>query len=61
MILLTPLIINLHLWLKIRKKSMKYTHKHFSDYHGNENGNAIFLHPTDKKEIANILPSLIIL
>ena len=43
------------------KKSMKYTHKHFSDYHGNENGNAIFLHPTDKKEIANILPSLIIL
>ena len=29
-------------------------HKHFSDYLANENGNTIFLQPTDKEEITNI-------
>ena len=37
---------------------MKYSHKHFSDYLANENGNSIFLQPTDKEEIANIISSL---
>ena len=40
------------------KKSIKDSHKHFSDYLANENGNAIFLQPTDKEEIANIISSL---
>ena len=40
------------------KKSIKYSHKHFSDYLVNENGNTIFLQPTDKEEIANIISSL---
>ena len=40
------------------KKNMKYSHKHFSDYLANENGNSIFLQPTDKEEIANIISSL---
>ena len=29
------------------KKKPKYSHKHFSDYLANENGNSIFLKPTD--------------
>ena len=33
-------------------KKTKYSHKHFSDYLANENGNTIFLQPTDKEEIA---------
>ena len=33
---------------------MKYSHKHFSDYLANENGNAIFLQRNDKEEITNI-------
>ena len=40
------------------KKSIKYSHKHFSDNLANENGNTIFLQPTDKDEIANIKYSL---
>ena len=36
------------------KKSIKYTHKHLS----NESDSAIFLKPTDKEEIANIISSL---
>ena len=40
------------------KKNIKYSHKHFSDYLANENGNSIFLQPTDKEEIANIISSL---
>ena len=36
------------------KKNIKYSHKHFSDYLANENGNTIFLQPTDKEEITNI-------
>ena len=31
------------------KASIKYSHKHFSDYLGNENSNTIFLQPTDNK------------
>ena len=38
------------------KKSIKYTHKHFSD--SNESDSTIFLQPTDKEEIANIISSL---
>ena len=40
------------------KKSIKYTHKHFSDYLSNESDSTIFLQPTNKEEIANIISSL---
>ena len=40
------------------KKRIKYTHKHFSDHLSNESDSTIFLQPTDKKEIANIISSL---
>ena len=40
------------------KKNIKYTHKHFSDYLSNESDSTIFLQPTDKEEIANIISSL---
>ena len=40
------------------KKSIKYSHKHFSDYLSNESSSPIFLQPTDKEEIANIISSL---
>ena len=40
------------------KKSIKYTHKHFSDYLSNESDSTKFLQPTDKEEIANIISSL---
>ena len=40
------------------KKSIKYTHKHFSDYLSNESDSTIFLQPTDKEEIPNIISSL---
>ena len=40
------------------KRSIKYSHKHFSDYLSNESSSTIFLHPTDKEEIANIISSL---
>ena len=36
------------------KKSIKYSHKHFSDYLSNETSSAIFLQPTNKEEIAKI-------
>ena len=39
-------------------KSIKYTHKHFLDYLSNESDSTIFLQPTDKKEIANIISSI---
>ena len=32
------------------KKSIKYSHKHFSDYLSNETSSTIFLQPTDKKK-----------
>ena len=41
-----------------REKSIKYSHKHFSDYLSNETSSTIFLQPTDKEEIANIISSL---
>ena len=37
---------------------MKYSHKHFSDYLSNENSSTIFLQPTDKEEIVNIISAL---
>ena len=40
------------------KKSIKCTHKHFSDNLSNESDSTIFLQPTDKEEIANIISSL---
>ena len=40
------------------KKSIKYTHKHFSEYLSNESDSTIFLQPTDKEEIAHIISSL---
>ena len=40
------------------KKSIKYSHKHFSDYLSNKSSSTIFLEPTDKEEIANIISSL---
>ena len=39
-------------------KNTKYSHKHFPDYLSNENSSIIFLQPTDKEEIANIISSL---
>ena len=43
------------------KKSMKYSSKHFSECLSNETSSAIFLQPTDKEEIANIIsPSRIL-
>ena len=38
------------------KKSIKYTHKHFSHHLSNESDGTIFLKPTDKEEIANTYP-----
>ena len=32
------------------KKTIKYSHKHFSDYNSNEYTSTIFLQPTDKGE-----------
>ena len=40
------------------KRSIKYSHKHFSDYLSNESSSTIFLQPTDKEEIGNIISSL---
>ena len=40
------------------KKCIKYLHKHFSDYLSNESSSTIFLKPTSKEEIGNIISSL---
>ena len=40
------------------KKSIKYLHKHFSDYLSNEGISTLFLQPTDREEIVNIITSL---
>ena len=40
------------------EKNIKYLQKHFSDYLSNESSSTIFLQPTDKEEIANIISSL---
>ena len=37
------------------KKSIKYKHKLFSEYLSNESDGTIFLQPTDKEEIVNII------
>ena len=37
---------------------MKYSYKRISDYPANEGSSKIFLQPTDKKKIANIVSSL---
>ena len=41
-----------------KKKSIKYSHKHFSGYLSNKSSSTIFLEPTDKEEVANIISSL---
>ena len=43
---------------KTTKKSIKYSHKHFSDYLSNESSSTIFLQPADKEERANIISFL---
>ena len=43
---------------KTTKKSINYSHKYFSDYLSNKSSSTIFLEPTDKEEIANIISSL---
>ena len=40
------------------KGSIKYSHKHFSDYLSNESSSTTFLQPTDKEEVANIMSCL---
>ena len=40
------------------RRTIKFSHKHFSDYLSNESSSTIFLQPTDKEEIANIISSL---
>ena len=40
------------------KKSVKYSHKPFSDYLSNESISTLFLQPTDREEIVNIISSL---
>ena len=40
------------------KKSIKYSHKHFSDFLNNQCKNSIFTHPTDREEVANIISTL---
>ena len=40
------------------KNSIKYSHKHFSDYLSNESISTLFLQPTDREEIVNIIFSL---
>ena len=39
-------------------KNIKYSNKHFSDIFANESRKTIFLQPTYKEEIANIVSSL---
>ena len=40
------------------KNNIKYSYKHFSDYIKEEWGSTIFLKPTSKEEIGNIISSL---
>ena len=40
------------------KANIKYSHKHFLDYISIESISTLFLQPTDKKEIVNIISSL---
>ena len=41
-----------------KKKKKKNSLRHFSDYLSNENNNTIFLQPTNKEEMANIISYL---
>ena len=41
-----------------KKNNIEYSHKHFSDYLKEECDSAIFLKPTSKEEIGNIISSL---
>ena len=43
---------------KTKTTKKKKIHKHFSDCLSNETSSTIFLQPTDKEEIANIISSL---
>ena len=40
------------------KKNIKHSHKHFSDYLSNESISTLFLQPTDREEIVNIISFL---
>ena len=40
------------------KESIKYSHKHFSNFLKNRSDDSFFLSPTDKYEIINIISSL---
>ena len=40
------------------KKSVKYSHRYFSDYLSNESISKLFLQPTDREEIVSILSQL---
>ena len=53
------IILPLQLKLKKKKKkNIKNSNKHFLDYLSNENSSTIFLQPTNKEEIANIISPL---
>ena len=59
MILPTPLTITLNrYWRNYKENNKIFTYKHSSDYLSNESDSTIFLQPTDKEEIANIIFSL---
>ena len=40
------------------KKSIEYSHKHFSDYLSNERSSTVLLQLTDKEEMVNIISSV---
>ena len=40
------------------KQNINYSHKHFSEYLKHQCNNSIFIQPTDREEIANIISSL---
>ena len=40
------------------KQNINYSHKHFSEYLKHQCNNSIFIQPTDRDEIANIISSL---
>ena len=44
--------------IETTKKSIKFLHKHLSDYFSNDTISTIFLQATDKVEIANIISSI---
>ena len=40
------------------KESIMSSRKHFSDYHNNQCNNSIFIKPTDREEVVNIISTL---